>query len=723
MVVGVVAVSGALLSPLWFRVAALRPALRANVQVQRQLHRDQRWYQLADGSTGRRHRLNEAAYRFVGRLDARNSVDQIWQALAVQYGDSVLTQDEAIRVLGQLNTAGLLQCELTPDIERLFRQQRRRVRRRRWLELNPLAVRVRLFNPARMLAWFEPWLPRLFQPLTFVLWLAAVVPALLAAAQYWPELVAYGRSHIDSPRYLLIAWCVYPVIKALHELAHALAIRRWGGQVPEVGFTLFVLVPAPYVDASAAAGFKQRSQRAIVSGAGIMVELFIAALALAVWINVQAGWLRDIAFVALLIGAVSTVLLNGNPLLRFDGYHLLCDAFDVPNLDTRSRAWWRQNVQRRVFGIDAAAPPLAAGERKWMLLYAPLAWAYRVYIGVLMALWVGMQSVLLGLAVAAGVVVMLVVMPLVNFVRTLAHNVQGVPYQRARRRLWGIAAVVLAVIALLPLPYGTVAQAVVWLPEQAEVRAQTDGFVRELHVRDGDTVTPGQLLAVLDDPALVARQAEARSRLLALRVQYFGAMQADRVQAENYAQALAHAEKELAHMDERVAHLQILAQAGGRMVMVRPADLPGQFLKKGQPLGYIFAPGAPGAVVVRAVVADEDAALVRQRARGAAVWLEERPRQALRAQVQREVPAAGFKLPSAGLADVNGGAIVTDPADSEHLRTLAPVFVVDVALDEPLPERIGGRAWVRFDFGAEPLARQWARALGQLLLKHFEKAV
>ena len=388
---------------------------------------------------------------------------QIWDALVAEFGDAVPTQDEAIRLLGQLSTAGLVQCELTPDIEGLFRQYRQQKRRRRLLELNPLAIRVRGFNPTRLLGFFDPWLKRLFQPLTFVLWLAVVVPAVLAAVQLWPELSAFALTHVDSPRYLLIAWFVYPLIKAVHELGHALAIRRWGGQVLDVGFTLFVLVPAPYVDASAAAGFKDRMQRAVVSGVGIMVELFIAAIALLVWANVQSGWVSDIAFVTLLIGAVSTVLLNGNPLLRFDGYHLLCDVCDVPNLDARSRAWWSNLLQRRVFGLDAPAPLLADGERKWMVAYAPLALVYRVYLGVQVALWGGAEVRAAGLGgcgcdagdaggVAAGGVG--------------AHRDQrgARPATPARgSRVCGRRAVLLlALVTLLPLPYGTVAQAVVW---------------------------------------------------------------------------------------------------------------------------------------------------------------------------------------------------------------------------------------------------------------------
>ena len=716
--------SGALLSPLWYRVSALRPRLRASVQVRRQLHREQLWYQLADTGTGRRHRMNAAAYQFIGHLDGERTAGEVWDALVTQTGDTALTQDDAIRVLGQLNMAGLLQCELTPDIERLFRQYRQQVRRRRWLELNPLAVRVRLFNPTRLLTAFDPWLKRLFQPFTFAVWLAVILPALLLAAHHWPALSAFAAAHLESPRYLLIGWCAYPLIKAIHELGHALAVRRWGGEVKDVGFTLFVLVPAPYVDASAASGFTSRSQRAIVSGVGIMVELFIAALAFYVWLNVQAGWVSDIAFVVMLIASVSTVLFNGNPLLRFDGYHLLCDVADLPNLDTRSRAWWSNLLQRRVFGMDAPAPPVAAGERKWLLFYAPLALIYRIYIGLLIALWISVKSVLLGLLVALAAVILLLLVPLHALVRTITQSAQGAQRQRSLRRLWIVSAAVLLLIAVVPLPYGTVSEAVVWLPEQAEVRAQTDGFVRDLRVRDGDAVNPGQVLAVLDDPVLLAKQAEAHSRLLGLRVQYFNTLQSDRLQAQNFSEALAHAEAEITHIDTRIAQLEMRSQLAGRMVITRQDDLPGTFLKRGQPLGYVFAPGA---VVVRAVVADEDAALVRLRTRGATVWLDERPGALISGRVTRDVPAATFKLPSAALADQNGGSVPTDPADNDHLRTLQPVFTVDVTLSEYATEhaieRIGGRAWVRFDFGFEPLALQWARAAGQLLLKHFEKAV
>jgi putative peptide zinc metalloprotease protein len=705
---------------MWYRVASLRPRLRAQVRVQRHKYRDQIWYQLADEGSGRRHRLNQAAYRFVGRLDGRHTADEVWKAIVNSAPEEALSQDEAIRVFGQLNAAGLLQCDLNPDIERLFREHRRRARRRRWMELNPLAVQVRLFDPSRRLAIFDRWLTRLFGRSALAIWLLMVLPALLIAAAHWPELRAFAAAHVDAPRYLLIAWLAYPIVKAVHELGHALAVRRWGGEIHDVGFTLFVLIPVPYVDASAASAFTRRTERAIVSAIGIMVELFIAALALYVWLNVQSGWVRDTAFVVMLITAVSTVVFNGNPLLRFDGYHLMCDLLDLPNLDSRSRAWWSNLTQRRVFAIDAPPLPLAAGERKWLMLYAPLAWCYRLYVGALIVLWIAGASGLLAAAAAVAVIFMFVLIPGAALVRGVMHAIGGAQRTRALRIFAGAGTGMLVAVTLVPAPYGTVAPAVVWLPEQAQVRAESEGFVREVRVRDGEPVAPGQLLAVLDDPVLRASQAEIKARLMSLQVRHFYAQQGDRVQVRNWVQAIAHAEAELERIETRIAQLEIRSRIAGRMVMARPDDLPGAFLKKGQLLGHVLAPGE---LIVRAAVPNEDAALVRERTRASRVWLNEKPGGALQGELRREVPAAAFTLPTAALADHNGGPVQTDPADPEHLRTLQPVFMIDVALPQAETQRVGGRAWVRFDFGSEPLAFQWMHALRQLLLEHFATAV
>jgi len=707
--------SGPLLSENWYRVAHLRPRLRPQVRVKRQRFRHQMWYQLIDTGSGRHHRLNQSAYWFIGRLNGEYTVAEVWNELVQKYGDEALTQDDAIRVLGQLSNAELLQCQLTPNIEALFHQHKQQTSRKRWMELNPLAIRVRLFDPSRWLAIFDPWLTTLFRPASFMLWLIVVAPALLIAAEHWVELRAFAIAHVQTPRYLLIAWLAYPFIKLIHELGHALAVRRWGGEVHDVGFTAFVLVPVPYVDASAATGFPRRSQRALVSGIGIMVELFLAALALYLWLNVQPGLVQDTAFVVMLITSVSTLAFNGNPLLRFDGYHLLCDLLDLPNLDARSKSWWHNLLLRRLFKRDTPALPLAAGEGKWLALYAPMAWSYRFYIGVLIAFWAGEKSAPLGLLIMIVLIFSVLVRPIKSMAQETVNLMQGRARQRTKLVFGGLLVTVVLLVTLTPMPYGTTAQAVVSLPDEAQVRAGTDGFVAGIKVKDGDKVEPGQVLAVLDDPELIASQSAAQSRLMGLRAQQYYAMTADRLQAANLSEAVSHAEAEAARLDAQVAQLEIRSQIAGKMVMARQDDVLGTWLKKGQLLGYVLGSGE---FIVRAVVSHQDAPQILRHARSTEIRLDERPTEPLSGQIRRTVPAATNQLPSPALADQNGGTLVTDPADPEHLRTLEPVFLIDVALPDNPIEHIGGRALVRFSFGMEPLAFQWAHRMNQLFLQH-----
>ena len=143
-----------------------------------------------------------------------------------------------------------------------------------------------------------------------------------------------------------------------------------------------------------------------------------------------------------------------------------------------------------------------------------------------------------------------------------------------------------------------------------------------------------------------------------------------------------------------VAQLEVRSQTPGRLVLPREHDLAGGYLRNGHPMGYVLTPGA---LIVRAAVRHEDATLVLERARSAEVWFDDRPGAPMRGEVRRDAAGATFKLPSAALADRNGGTFVTDPADSEHLRTLQAVLAIDVVLPPAETQRIGGRAWVRLD--------------------------
>jgi putative peptide zinc metalloprotease protein len=705
-----------LFSPLWYRVSDLHPRLRAGVRVQRQPYQGETWYLLVDAAGGRQNRINRAAYELIGRFDGRMSVNDVWTLLLEKLGDDAPTQDEVVRILARLSEAELVQFERRADIAGLFRQRAQRVRRRRpWV--NPLAFSIPMLDPSRVLDRVEPVLRPLMRPVTLVVWAAVVILAAIAAGTNWPALQSHAATYMLTGYYLILAWVCYPVIKALHELAHAIAVRRWGGEVHEMGVTLMFFMPMPYTDASAANAFRNRWDRAAVSAAGIMVELGLAAVALGVWLEVEPGFIRDVAFVVLFLCGASSILFNANPLLRFDGYYLLCDVLALPNLALRSRAYWMHRVLSVLGGAERGeAPAMTRRERKWLLLYAPASFLYRIALSLALTLWLGSKAAWLGWLAAGLVIAFVIIRPASATVREV---LAALPLGRVRRRAAVIAglsgAAVLALALAVPFPHTLLVQGVVWPPERAQVRVETEGFVMRVLARDGAMVEPGAPLVELEEPVLRTEHVALLSRVQSLESERYQVLMSDPAKAKNVIEALGRAQAELARIEERVGYLTVRSKVAGKLVLPHSDDLPGSFVKRGTMLGYVLT-SAPTAV--RAVVPNENGPLLRTGSQGVEVLVPGRG-SPLAARLEREVPAAANALPSAALGERGGGRYVTDPADKEGMRTLEPVFLFDLELQGERLQNLGQRAWVRFDLGYEPLAVQGYRRLRQLFLKHF----
>src|ERR1700674_802440 len=506
--------SESLFSPLWYRVADQHPHLRTDVRVQRQHYRDELWRLLVGAADGRQIRINDRAWQFIGRCDGRHSVQQVWDALLKQFRDDAPTQDEVVRLLAQLDGLGLLAYETTPDVRILARRRDERMQQRRG-SVNPFALRIPLGDPSRLLDRLAGLPALLFNAPAFAIWLAVITAALAAAGSEWNELGMHARTYMGTPRDLVLAGICFPFIKTLHELAHALAVRRWGGRIQEAGFSLFVLVPAPYVDASAANAFRKRHQRTIVGLAGMMAELALASLAMLVWLNVQPGLVRDAAFVVMFIASVSTVVFNGNPLLSFDAYYVMCDALDMPTLASRIRAWWAHAMRQLILGGKVASSMQPArGERKWLIFYAPASFAYRLFVSALLVFWLGAHSVLLGTLAALLLLIFLIIKPSWSAARRTVADARagGAPMRAGAVATAGLA-MILLLLCVVPLPYHTVAGGVVWLPEQARMRPETEGFIATLPVRDGERVIAGQVLLTLDDPSLKGERDRLASQM------------------------------------------------------------------------------------------------------------------------------------------------------------------------------------------------------------------
>lgn len=712
-----------LLHPHWYRVAALQPRLRGHLRVQRQITRGERWMLLTDGLTQRTHRLDAAAWALIGRCNGERTVQQLWETLLDEQGEDAPTQGEVIDLLAHLQQAGLLQAPIDaatgqparPDHDWPTQRPRALVH-----AANPLYFQVTLGDPSALVRRLERGLRPLLQPALLVLWALAVGAAGLAALADWPALSAHARHWLGHPHHLGLLWAVYPVMKLLHELAHALAIHRFGGEVRAFGLTMLLFTPVPHVDARAASAMVGRGQRLLVSLAGIMAELAMAAGALLVWQRTQNGLLHDLAFVVMFLGAASSLLVNGNPLLRMDGYHALCDALDLPNLASRSRRWWLRVGSRLVNGAGhvAPAPACAPGERGWLIAYAPLSWAYRAVLCLVIVRWLGGVHAGLGLVAAVVLGGLVLGQPLVGLWRQLQAPMLAAAVRRAAwLRVGLVAAVVVGLCGFWPLPHATTVQGVVWLPEAAWLRPQTDGLVGTLARPVGATVAAGEAVLTLDNERLSARRAALDDQLAGLEARRFEALARDASQAAALQQQAAALHAQRQQLDTELAGLTVRAPLAGTLVLDEPGRLGGRWLQRGDTLGHVRPHDNR---TVQVVLPHGDALLVQQALQGITLRRQERPDVVMDAHLRTDtLPSATRQLPARSLGDTGGGVVITDPADPQGLTARDPVTVLELVSAQPLGARIGGRVWVRFAFAPQPLAWQVGRWLRQTFLGQF----
>ena len=703
-----------LFSPYWYRAAQLHPRLISSAEVRRQCFRGEQWYIITSATSGRQFRVNQLGYQIVGRLDGRQSVQEIWDSLVRQMGTEAPSQTEVLSILSELTAAGMLQSEYSPDLGGIFDAADRR--RKTSNQLNPIALRVPLFDPTPLLDALEPITRKIFRGGCLVLWLVLMLISAVLAAMHWPELSNYASVHSLTARNLMLMWLIYPAIKLIHELAHALAIRRWQGDVREVGATLFLLMPVPYVDASAASAFPDKRHRMLVSAMGVIAETSIAAIAFFIWLSIANGWVRDTAFACMLIGGISTVLVNANPLMRYDGYYVLTDWLELPGLATRADAWLRYLGERWFLGNKGLLPPSGSNnQRAWLTLYGVASQIYRLGLYASMVLWVLGQQLLLGLALAAWLLWKYALLPLWR----VSNLVLASP-RLARNRVravvaWAVGmAGIVTLVFVVPMPYSTRAEGVVWVPDNALIRNETEGFVESVLAQDNTDVKAGQTLIQLGNRELQSEREQLATRIVSTRVALNAALMNQPGSAVALQEEIEKLSQRLDDLDDKLSKLTIVSPVSGRLAMPRSQDLTGRFLARGSTVAHVVAPGQ---IIVRTVLSQADADKLHQAPTRIEIRMAEDPTRPLEATLGKAAPAASMQLPSIVLGDRGGGSLVTDPSDQDGLRTLESFFVLDVQVLGETLQRIGSRVWVRFEHEREPLAVQWTRRVRQLLVK------
>lgn len=712
--------SSSLFDPSWYRVAEVVPRLRDHAEFHRHHYRGERWYVLQDHTSERFHRFTPSAYQVIGLIDGTRSLQQIWDLLVEHNADELPTQSEIIRLLGQLHGADVLMANVAPDVEELFRRHQKRRSSQRWQKLKtPLAIRIPLFDPDKALA-ATNYLGRIaFSKFGASVWLLVVAVAGFLAMQHWPDLTENITEKALSPQNLLLLWLTFPLVKACHEFGHAYATKVWGGEVHEMGVMLLVLMPIPYVDASAASAFRSRTRRVVVGAAGMLVEVFLAALALFVWLSVEPGFVRAFAYNVMLIAGVSTILFNGNPLLRFDGYYIFADAIEIPNLAARANKYLAYLTQKYVFGLKQAdSPVLIDSEKPWFVFFAIASFIYRMMIYWVIVLFVAGKFFFIGVMLAVWAAGNMLVWPAL---KGLWFVFGGSQLRGKRPRAVSATAAALAslifLLAVLPLPYYSRAEGIVWIPDRAIIRAGTAGFVEELLVAEGTSVSQGEPIAKLGDAMLASRITVLESQLAAAVARRRALLADEYAKAQIADEEVARVADRLNNYRERAAKLVVRSPISGVVHLPKHQDLQGRYFNQGAEIGYMLESTTP---TIRVAVTQAAVDLIRDRTKTLEVRSIAKLSKRVNARVISEVPAATDQLPSAALGMIGGGEIATDPSRGDGIRTLEEIFLFDLAPIEPLSiGRLGERVYVRFEHEATPLAKRWYRSLRQLLLGQF----
>ncbi|WP_374523482.1 HlyD family efflux transporter periplasmic adaptor subunit [Hydrogenophaga sp.] len=459
----------------------------------------------------------------------------------------------------------------------------------KWLVHHYLFFRVPLVRPDAWLTRWQPVADRLASAGFLWLTLAALLSGLVQVVRHWES---FTSSLVDT--FNLEGLAAYGValfvVKALHELGHAFTAKRHGCRVPTMGLAFLVMWPVAYTDTNEAWKLSSAWQRLHVAAAGIATELVIAAWATLAWALLPDGALRSAAFVLATTSWVATLAINASPFMRFDGYFILADALDMPNLHERSFALARWQLREGLFGLKEAPPEhFSPWRHRSLVAFAWLTWLYRLVLFIGIALMVyHLFFKLLGIVLFVIEIVWFILKPVQSEWRAWRERAGAIrASRRTRRTLLGLGLGLL--LMTVPWPLSVSASALLRPMNVWPIHAPAGAYLAQLPVAHGSRVSAGQTLVHLASPALGARVRAALARVERLRRQAGTAAFAEesRQQWLSMHESLVTAESELDALHAETRRLTPVAPWPGVVLDLDPDLQPGQWVARDERLAIL----------------------------------------------------------------------------------------------------------------------------------------
>jgi putative peptide zinc metalloprotease protein len=686
--------------------------MRSDLTIDKHTYLGRIYWVVKDRLAQKYYRFEEEEFALLEMLDGQTSLQDVQAQFERRFAPQKITTRELHQLVSMLHRSALVVSDASGQGKQLYKRHIETARKRKFGALtNILCIRFKGFDPDRLLTWLDRRVGWLFSipclVLSLILALSAVLLIGVQFDIFWSRMPGF-HAFFASENWIWLSLTL-AVTKVFHEFGHGLACKRLGGECHEMGIMMLVLTPCLYCNVSDSWMLPNKWHRAAIGAAGMYVEIVLASTCTFIWWFTNPGLLNYVCFNVMFVSSVSTLLINANPLLRYDGYYILSDLVEIPNLRQKASAILQRKLGAWCLGLTEPPDPFLPQQRQsFFAIYCIAAAAYRwvVVLGILWFLYqvfkpYGLQ--IIGQMIAMMSLYGLLVAPVWKLCKFF--YVPGRMDQVKKPRMFAsiaVAGVMLLAIFFVPLPYYTDCSLYLQLRDAASVYVETPGAIKQIHVRDGQWVDRDQPIITLQNldiqisiSRIVGAKRQLESRRIALLQRSFDDESAAAEIAE-VQEALSARDEQLQNRLREAQHLAITAPLAGWVIPPpsvpvsprgsvnlrgwsgTPLDLRNRnaFLSEGISVCQIGDPRHLEAILA---IDQSDMEFVRE-GQTVDIMFEQLPGQRFRSRIS-QIAHLDMKVMPQSLSSKSGGALVTRTDQSGRERPDSTTYQGSASID------------------------------------------
>ena len=661
------------------RLGSAYVALRPDLEVHRHLYHGVPSYVIRDPLTLQCHQVTTTEYQIMVHLSTDHSLSETFESLVSAKQLEPENEEEFYKFILQLHQYAFLNLPISNDKSLYRRHIAKQNAKRKERLMAFLFLRIPLLNPDSFLNKTAHIARPFFTQWFFFIWIAMIAVSGIVVINKRNELFIPIADMFTASN-MICMWIVLVLLKVFHEFGHAYACKLRGGYVSEMGLYLIAFNPCAYVDVTSSWGFSKKLDRVVVGLGGVYVELMIAMVALFVWLWTDTSPVHTIAHNVFFLAGATTLLININPLMRFDGYYILSDLLEVPNLRRQSQQFVIQVIKRVFVGIELPQQRYGKIMLTVMFVFGVASSLYKAMVVVSISVLLATKYFLMGMLLAAFYGGFTLINTLKRITVYLWKSPEAAPVR--------VRAIMLSVLLLIGVPL-----IVFCLPVPASVSipgqllreyeyvdyAQHDGFIQDVSAASGEMVTPGTQLATLQNIEIKEGLYEAQTHLLKAQKELcvYKARSVNSTDVAKQQEIIKVLKSRLKYHQEELDKLNVYAGASGMVITQLDENSLGCFVKRGEPLANIVS----GRWVAKVFLTEKDIARAQPYpGQETQLRLTACPESVIRGIVTRISPARLSRLDNPTLTNLGQGDVVIDHATNEVLE---PYYETSILIEDP----------------------------------------